>query len=50
MSADKNSNPQKNTGLALLGKDLDRLGHFVKRAGTLGAVLGFLHHLHCLAN
>lgn len=33
---------------SLLGRDLDRLATLVKRATALGAVLGYLHHLHCL--
>lgn len=47
----KDTSSKKKTGLALLAKDLDLLERaIVKRAATLGAVLGFLHHLHCMGH
>lgn len=33
---------------SVLARDLDALGAIIKRAATIGAVLGYLaHHVHC---
>lgn len=42
---DSHDKLEKNKKPSLLARDLDAVGALIKRSATLGAVLGFLHHL-----